>query len=52
MELKEKPEDKEGLGRLAQVRWGEKVPGKRNHPKLGRSSVHLRNHKKAGVAKA
>lgn len=34
------------------MKWGEKVLGKRNYQKLGKSSVHLRNCKKAGMAKA
>ena len=44
--------DVEGLGRLARVKWGETVPGKRNYQKLGKSLMHLRNCKKAGMTKA
>lgn len=36
--LKRNLKDKEALGRLARVRWGENVPGKRNYPKLGKGS--------------
>lgn len=46
------PKEKDMLGRLARVRQRDKAPGKRNHPELGKSSVHLRNREKAGVAKA